>query len=69
MAVPDRVAEFLRARKKTAYCDECIKKLLNLRNHAQAQQAAKPLGATAEFTRQPGQCSNCGKSVTITFSN
>jgi hypothetical protein len=45
MTVPERVAEFLIEQRPAKFCDECIKKALNLQRHQQAQQATSGLGA------------------------
>jgi hypothetical protein len=64
--VPERVSSFLNAKKPAAFCDHCIKSLLGLKRHQQAQQAATGGAASGGFTREAGTCSNCKKNVIVT---
>lgn len=68
VTVPQRVAAFLKAKAPVAFCDECIATLLELKRHQQAQQATSGLAASDAFTRHPGTCVNCHKSVLVTHA-
>lgn len=68
MTVPQRVAAFLKSKAPAAFCDECITKLLSLKQHAQAQQATSGGAASGAFTRGQGTCTNCNKNVTVTHA-
>jgi len=68
MTVPERVAMFLRA-NLNAYCDDCLGTLLRLgwgSNRNMAQSTTYTLAQTAEFHRQKGPCSQCGKTKLVT---
>jgi hypothetical protein len=68
ITVPQRVAAFLKSKVPAAFCDECIATLLGLKRHQQAQQATSGLAASGAFTRHPGTCGNCHKSVLVTHA-
>lgn len=63
MTVRGRVANFLKEQHKP-YCDDCLGTLLELGsagNRDMAYAAAASLTPTAEFKRQIGACTECGK--------
>jgi hypothetical protein len=72
LANPDKVAEFLRSRKPSAFCDQCIADLLKLGNRSFgpnkdhynphiAQQNANAF-SRREFPRTVGRCHKCSQS-------
>ena len=65
MTVPERIAEFLIQNRENAFCDDCLQKQLGLPRRQQVQQTTKPLGISGKFSRDGGQCSDCGRHKTV----
>ena len=67
--IPERVSNLLRQNPHVAYCDDCIATLLALPRRQQAQRVTGALGVTHDFTREQGECGECGGTKFVTKAN
>lgn len=65
MTIATDIHEFLTGRAPSAFCDDCIAEMLHLSQRQQAALRTETLGTTRDFTRQSGQCSNCGNEKLV----
>ncbi len=59
LTVPERIVDFLKKHRGTAYCDDCIWGLVGLSNRHQAQIVNQTLGLCSGYTRTEGRCQSC----------
>lgn len=59
MTVPEKIFDFLKKNRKSAYCDDCLKDKLSLKQRQQAEQVTATLCLCSDFIRTTGCCSVC----------
>lgn len=69
MSIAQDINDFLTGRAPAAFCDDCIAEALHLPARQQSALRTGALGTTSDFTRQLGECSNCGTEKQVIHAN
>jgi len=62
MTAKEKIEVFLRERAGSAYCDDCLSEMLDIRPRQQVQQKTSELSKDNRYWRQSGRCSVCRKT-------
>ncbi len=65
MTVPERVVDFLRKRKGSSFCDDCIAEQLKLKKRQEVQPITATLALCSDFSRDKDICSSCPPSARL----
>ena len=60
LTIPERIADFLKANKPRAYCDDCLASALKMRRE-QVNTVTATLGLCCEYRRGGESCSHCNR--------
>lgn len=59
MTALEKIANFLRENSGSAYCDDCLSDILDIRPRQQVQQKTSQFAQDSRYWRQSGVCARC----------
>jgi hypothetical protein len=61
VSVEARIIAFMSRRRGQLFCDDCLRRELQLTQHAAVEQATESVGAAVGFRRATETCARCGR--------